>query len=46
MICLALRGAADNGTSVFVATHDPDVIALADNVIDLDSGVTGAPLNT
>lgn len=37
-VVAALRAAADDGQSVLVATHDPDVIAAADVVMRLDHG--------
>jgi putative ABC transport system ATP-binding protein len=37
-VVAVLRTAADDGQSVLVATHDPDVIAAADAVIRLDHG--------
>ncbi len=37
-VVAALRAAADDGQSVLVATHDPDVIAAADVVVRLDHG--------
>jgi putative ABC transport system ATP-binding protein len=38
----ALRAAADGGSTVVVATHDPDVIAIADGRLDL-TGVSPGP---
>src|SRR5207344_2173049 len=34
----ALLAARDNGTCVLVATHDPDIIAAADEVLPLRAG--------
>jgi ABC-type lipoprotein export system ATPase subunit len=37
-VAALLRQVADQGTTLLVATHDPDVAAAADDVIELDHG--------
>jgi len=41
-----LRGAADRGAGVVVATHDPDMVALCDRVVGLSDGRPVPPART
>ena len=45
-VLTALRAAADGGTAVILATHDPDAIAAADDVLELTRHLTHPPAVT
>lgn len=42
MVCAALVGLAAQGAAVLIASHEPEVAALADRVLTMDAGVLAA----